>query len=181
MRCKSEATFPLSHQLDWDEGLVFTSSSLFRLKFLSFTITKRKKKRLSNFMEIRFQIADPSVVTFFFPPNIPHVYVLSSPNVIEMWPLRYNSCSNWLSSSTGVAKILLREPEVAREPVFVARGRVSECKGMWSVQACHRFFFQNWKERRLKNKKIFINFEKKTNTRKNGSAWFFILSFVKYE
>ena len=30
---------------------------------------------------------------------------------------------------SGVAKVLLRELEVAREPVFVARGRFSECKG----------------------------------------------------
>ena len=34
---------------------------------------------------------------------------------------------------SGVAKVLLREPEVAREPVFVARGRFSEWKGMWPV------------------------------------------------
>ena len=34
---------------------------------------------------------------------------------------------------SGVAKVLLREPEVAREPVFVARGRFSECKGIWLV------------------------------------------------
>ena len=32
-------------------------------------------------------------------------------------------------SRAGVTKVLLREPEVAREPVFMIRGRFSECKG----------------------------------------------------
>ena len=60
----------------------------------------------------------------------------------------------------GVAKVLLREPEVVREPVFVARRKFSECKGMWPAQACHRSFSsklkkieKNWKERGPKNKK----------------------------
>ena len=37
--------------------------------------------------------------------------------------------SNVLPTRSGVAKVLLREPEVAREPVFMIRGRFSECKG----------------------------------------------------
>ena len=49
---------------------------------------------------------------------------------------------------------------VAREPVFVARGRFSECKGMWPVQAYHRFF-SKLKGTRTNNKTIFFNFEKK--------------------
>ncbi len=33
-------------------------------------------------------------------------------------------------SKPGVAKVLAHRPEVACEPVFVARGRFSECKRM---------------------------------------------------
>ena len=39
------------------------------------------------------------------------------------------------SYNSGVAKVL------ARGPVLVARGRFSECIGMWPAQACHRNFF----------------------------------------
>jgi len=47
-------------------------------------------------------------------------------------------------SFNSVAEVLLPEPEVAHEPVFVARGRFSEYKRMWPVKACHlSFFFQN--------------------------------------
>ena len=61
-----------------------------------------------------------------------------------------------------------------REPVFLARGRFSECKAMWPAQACHQFFFQNWKERGPKNKKnIFLWFVRKYH--------FFLSSFEKYE
>ena len=45
------------------------------------------------------------------------------------------------SYNSGVAKVLARGPEVARDPVLVARGRFSECIGMWPAQACHRIFF----------------------------------------
>ena len=38
---------------------------------------------------------------------------------------------------------------------FVARGRFSESKGVWPAQACHRSFFQNWKNwKKLKVSRI---------------------------
>ena len=62
-----------------------------------------------------------------------------------------------------MAKVLLlepevdREPEMDREPDFVARGRFSECKRMWPVQSCHRFFFPKLRGTRTKKQKYFLD------------------------
>ena len=72
-----------------------------------------------------------------------------------------DSSSKFISySCPGVAKVLLCEPEVAREPVFVARRRFSECKRMWSVQACHRSFFFKIERNQKTKKYIFLICEK---------------------